>query len=548
MWARFCTYSSGLPTNPDDDVVTMSAEAPSRTLEEDKRRGSTVPAVRLRRSALLGLLATVSIVIGALLGGRSFENHLPGAWFFGMPGGALGSLGSNSLHPPIYALIAVYGGLVLLARVWFGLLRQLSANHGVPVRRIVCVIAIWAVPFLVGPPLFSHDVYSYAAQGEMVSHHIDPYDYGTGVLGSTPFTAMADGVWTNTPSPYGPTFLAVDGALNNVAQHRELPNLVLLRVLALGGLALVIASVPSLARRHGRDPAEAVLLGVGSPLILTTLVSGAHNDALMLGLLLAGLAVAKRFGTVPGVVLCALAAGVKSPAALGVLFLGWVWAGSGASVRRRVTHTAAAGCIALSTLEIVSLLSGINWGWLRTATAADKSFTAVTPIDALAKAVSGVTHVVNLQISVLGARTVFSVIGLTCAAAIGLVMLWRAPQWGAQLTLGVTLLVVALLGPILWAWYVTWGVLVLAPVVTPRLRAAVIGISTFETFVGASSLKGIASELAHAGLLADLTLVAVLFALAIIPLAQFGRAHQVHLTNPLGHLGLAPNSVSTASS
>jgi len=41
---------------------------------------------------------------------------------------------------------------------------------------------------------------------------------------------------------------------------------------------------------------------------------------------------------VPGIILCALAAGVKSPAALGVLFLGWVWAGPGAPVRRRVAH------------------------------------------------------------------------------------------------------------------------------------------------------------------------------------------------------------------
>ena len=62
----------------------------------------------------------------------------------------------------------------------------------------------------------------------------------------------------------------------------------------------------------------------------------------MVGLLMAGLAVAKRFGTVPGVILCALAAGVKSPAALGVLFLGWVWAGPGASTRRRIgAHGAA---------------------------------------------------------------------------------------------------------------------------------------------------------------------------------------------------------------
>ena len=109
----------------------------------------------------------------------------------------------------------------------------------------------------------------------------------------------------------------------------------------------------------------------------------------MLGLLLAGLAVAQRWGTVPGVVLCAAAAGVKSPAALGVLFFGWAWAGPGASVGRRVVHTLGAGLIALTTLEVISAVSGTGWGWLRTTTAADKSFTAVTPVNAIAKALSG---------------------------------------------------------------------------------------------------------------------------------------------------------------
>ena len=104
----------------------------------------------------------------------------------------------------------------------------------------------------------------------------------------------------------------------------------LLRLLEVAGLALVVVATSSLARRVGRDPAGAVLLGAGSPLVLATLIGGAHNEALMLGLLLAGLAVAQRWGTVPGIVLCAVAAGVKSPAALGVLFLGWAWAGPGA--------------------------------------------------------------------------------------------------------------------------------------------------------------------------------------------------------------------------
>jgi alpha-1,6-mannosyltransferase len=258
--------------------------------------------------------------------------------------------------------------------------------------------------------------------------------------------------------------------------------------------------------------------------VLATLIGGAHNEGLMLGLLLAGLAVAQRWGTVPGLVLCAAAAGVKSPAALGVLFLGWAWAGPGASLGRRTVHTLGAGLIALSTLEVISAVSGTGWGWLRTTTAADKSFTAVTPVNAVAKVLSGAAHVVNVTIPVLGARTVISTIGLLCAGAIGTWLLLRSPGPTMQRNLGLTLLVVALLGPILWNWYVTWGVLVLAPIATGTLRRAVMIISTFEILVGLSSVKNLVTTVVGAGILPDLILVAVIFAIVIMPLAQFGRA------------------------
>ncbi len=474
-------------------------------------------------TATLGFVATLSIVVGALLGGSSFETHLPGAWFFGMPGGPLGSIGSSSTKPPIYADIAVYGGLILLIRVWLGFLRQLSARPGVPVKRVVLVVAVWAIPLLLAPPLFSRDVYSYAGQGEMVSHHIDPYLYGTGVLGSTPFSTMPDSVWTDTPSPYGPTFLSIDGVLDKASGHEILPDIVLLRLLEVAGLALIVGATPGLARRLGRDPAGAVLLGAGCPLVLTTFIGGAHNEALMLGLLMAGLAVAQRWGTVPGVVLCAAAAGVKSPAALGVLFLGWAWAGPGASVRRRLVHTLGAGLITLCTLEVISAVSGTGWGWLRTSTAADKSFTFVTPIDAVSRAVSEVATVVNLHFSALGARTVFSVIGLLCAAVIGIRLLLGSTDSSIPRNLGLTLLVVALLGPILWGWYVTWGVIVLAPAATGTLRRVVIVISTVEVLIAASSVKDILGGVFGSGIFPALTLVAAILAIAIVPLGQFGR-------------------------
>ena len=132
----------------------------------------------------------------------------------------------------------------------------------------------------------------------------------------------------------------------------------------------------------------------------------------MLGLLMAGLAVAQRLGTVPGVVLCAAAAGVKSPALLGVLFLGWAWAGEEASIRRRIVHTAGAGLIALCTMEVVSAVSGTGWGWIRTTSTADTSFTGVTPVNLVARSVSIASHVAQVPISTLAVRPVFMVLGL----------------------------------------------------------------------------------------------------------------------------------------
>ena len=391
-------------------------------------------------------------------------------------------------------------------------------------KRVVFVVLVWAVPLLLAPPLFSRDVYTYAAQGEMVSHHINPYAYGPSVLGATPFNQMADAAWSRTESPYGPTFLEADGVLDQASGHQILADLVLLRLLEVAGVVLMVAATPTLARSLKRDPAHAVLLGAGSPLVLLSLVAGEHNDALMLGLLLAGLAVAKRFGTVPGVILCALAAGVKSPAALGVLFLGWVWAGPAASTRRRIVHTAAAGLIALATLEVVALASGTGWGWVRTTSTAGSSFTGVTPINVMARSVSIVSHVLQVPVSTLAARPVFIVLGLLIAVYVGYRLLLRSPRDGVVLCLGLTLLVLALLGPIVWSWYVTWGIVVLAPAASGRLRTALIVISTFWAFAGLTSVHNVYERMLHTFFVTDLLLVAMLLAVAIMPLGQFSAA------------------------
>ena len=76
----------------------------------------------------------------------------------------------------------------------------------------------------------------------------------------------------------------------------------------------------------------------------------------------------------------------------------------------------------------------------------------------------------------------------------------------------------------MWAWYVTWGIVVLAAVAAGRMRTVVIAVSAFWAFAGVTSIHGIFQRLIHTFALTDLLLVAALLAIAIAPLAQFGTS------------------------
>ena len=281
----------------------------------------------LRRPALLGLLAVVSICVGASLPSSPFKLEMGGTWFFGEA-----DWPSTTLMLP--GVVAVYGGMILFVRVWYGLFQTLRARGGVPIRPLAYMLALWILPLLAVAPLFSKDVFSYAAQGEMMSRHINPYHYGPGTLGSGPYVSGVDPLWANTPAPYGPLFLMLAGWSASLTFHHALLTIELLRLQSVAGIALIAYCIPKLARSFGRDPGPAFVLAVLNPLTLLALVGGAHNDAIMVGLLLAGVTAARSFHPVWGIVLCALAASIKVPAAIGIVYVAWDWAGPFADWRR----------------------------------------------------------------------------------------------------------------------------------------------------------------------------------------------------------------------
>jgi hypothetical protein len=475
----------------------------------------------LKRPGFFGFLGVSSVVVGAGLGGQVFVSAVPGSWLFGSPGGLFGSLVPTGTDVSALSLFLVFGGLLLLTRSWLAILRLLRSSPGTQVKWVIAVIAIWLVPLLLAPPLFSRDVFSYAAQGEMVSRHIDPYRYGPGVLGATPFNNLAGSLWANTPSPYGPVFLALDGVTTTLSGHHVLADVLLLRLVALVGLALVVASLPTLARSAGVDPAQAVLLGAGSPLILLTGIGGAHNDVLMVGLLVAGLAIARRFGTGPGIALCAAAAAVKAPAFLAVAVLGWNWPGREASIGARVLGTLRAGGIGIATLAALSWVSGLGWKWIQDLFVGASVFRSTTPVDAAAHVVTGVLRLAGSSISLGTVTSVTHVAGLVVFLALGVILVVYSPRLGANRALGLILLALALLGPILWPWYLLWGLVVLSSqAVEPRLRTGIIVVTVAGSLLGTTGVTRIGEAVAQAGLFSDTMMAIGLVAIGLMPLVR----------------------------
>jgi alpha-1,6-mannosyltransferase len=279
--------------------------------------------VDLRRCQVLGLAGTAFLAAGGETAGALPVREL---------------LSPSSAHAAL-GLVGAYFGVVLLIAAWALLGRLIRGPRPPSPRALMAVLVIWAAPLLLAPPLFSRDVYSYLAQGAMVDAHIDVYAQGPARLGG-PLAAEVSPPWRHTGAPYGPVFLGLASALSGLTRGELPAGLFGMRLVALLGVGLMAAALPRLARHSGADPTAALWLGALNPLVLLHLVAGAHNDAIMLGLLGLGLVAALGRWPVLGAVLVTLAALVKAPAALGLAAVVVLQVRAGGSRTKAVATTA----------------------------------------------------------------------------------------------------------------------------------------------------------------------------------------------------------------
>lgn len=291
--------------------------------------------------------------------------------------------------------------------------------------------ALWFAPLLASVPLYSRDLYSYAAQGALWAEGLSPYEHGVRDLASD-WKESTSPTWLDTPAPYGPVWLLVARGAATLAGDELWVAILLLRLVAVIGVAVLAWAVSDVARRVGSSGRKAAWLAVATPLVGAHFVSGAHNDAVMVATVVAGFALALRGWLVRAVLLVAVGAMVKVTAVVALPFLALLWARRLAGTRvgpddpddlwrvalrprEVITGLALTVVTAALPMALLSRASGLGADWLGPAATPGRNEQWTSLPTGLGMAVGAVGHVLG--------RPEWRETGIAVARSIGLVVL-----------------------------------------------------------------------------------------------------------------------------
>jgi alpha-1,6-mannosyltransferase len=402
-------------------------------------------------------------------------------------------------------------GAVMMALAWLMLGRFALGKRRMTRSQLDRTLMLWLLPLLFAPPMYSRDVYSYLAQSEIAVNGLDPYRVGpaTGLGLDHVFTLSVPNMWRETPAPYGPLFLWIGRGISELTGENIVAAVLCHRLVVLLGVGLIVWATPRLARRCGVAEVSALWLGAANPLLIMHLVAGIHNEALMLGLMLAGTEFALRgvdsaTPLIPrplawpegrlvwapwrplamllvGVVLITMSSQVKLPSLLALGFVAMALACRwGGAFKAFVLAGGSLGVVSVAVMALIGWASGLGFGWLFTLGTANvvRSWMSLPTLLALG------TGQVGILLG-LGDHTT-AILGLTRAIGVIIIafLVWWLllsvlrgrlhPVGGLGVALGLTVL----LFPVVQPWYVLWAVIPLAAWATrPAFRTTTIVVT-----------------------------------------------------------------------
>lgn len=419
-------------------------------------------AIRLR-PVWLGLVGTALLTLGSLS-----PAYLPQAspyWPL------MRSLGLDSWAARAFATVLVIGAVALLIVAWFRLRPSVYTDV-----KHWAVLAWWSLPLLFAPPIFSHDAYSYAAQGWLIHNGLNPYETSPSVLPGT-FADQVAWMWRYTPAPYGPLGLTISHWLVDLAGLNPYYSAVAQRIPALVGVALIVHFLPRIAHQIGVDARRTAWFSTINPLLVIDLVGGAHNDALMLGLVVLAVHLAHRGWFWPAVASLGVGMAVKQPALLAafpvaVIGSGWASWRPPYLVRFLPRAVAAFGGV-LAVFSAISWATGLGFGWMN-AVGVPGMIVTLAPFSLLGWAVQQVLLANGLAGAAAAAMPLAQTVSFAIAVALVVWLAFTHGRTRPMTFLAWAYLAFAVFGPALHTWYLLWGALFLPLANTSQrtLRAA----------------------------------------------------------------------------
>ncbi|MGW0158670.1 polyprenol phosphomannose-dependent alpha 1,6 mannosyltransferase MptB [Mycobacterium sp. NPDC003323] len=447
--------------------------------------------ISLRRTRVFGATGTVLMAIGALGAGARPVVQDP-------------TFGVRLLNLPsriqTVSLTMTTTGAVMMALAWLMLGRFALGPHKMSRSQLDRTLLLWLLPLLIAPPMYSKDVYSYLAQSQIAHLGLDPYKVGPapGLGLDHVFTLSVPSLWRETPAPYGPLFLWIGEGISVITGDNIVAAVLCHRLVVLLGVGLIVWATPRLAQRCGVAEVSALWLGPCNPLLFMHLVAGIHNEALMLGLMLAGTEFALRGidgvreGTwrmsaqptamlTAGTVLITMSSQVKLPALLAmgfvVMALAWHWGGT---VKAFLAASFSLGTLSLAVMAIIGWASGLGFGWLFTLGTANVVRSWMSPPTLIALGTGQVGILLGLgdhTTAVLGLTRFIgvSIIAVLVTWLLLAVLRGRLHPVGG---LGVALGASVLLFPVVQPWYLLWAIIPLATWATrPGFRGSAIAMT-----------------------------------------------------------------------
>jgi hypothetical protein len=191
-----------------------------------------------------------------------------------LPASMAGELRAAGFKVPI----AVAIGFIMLLFAAYVTAARLAER--VTPRTMWTAVIAFNVIVLLGPPLFSSDVFSYQAYARLFAdYHANPYTHGPSSMQYDPLYNFIGAKWINTPSVYGPLFTLASGALAGASiTFSEFTFKLVAALASVGTLVLVWRSA---GLRKVNQTRAIALFGL-NPLVTLYGVGGGHNDLLML--------------------------------------------------------------------------------------------------------------------------------------------------------------------------------------------------------------------------------------------------------------------------